>query len=119
MTKLRSNRMAGEIKREMSRLIREDMKDPRIKGLISVTHVDVTNDLSYARVYVSIMATPQEQEITLQVLKKASGYFLSELAKVLTTYNTPETVFKHDETLEYGAKINRILAEINREKGED
>lgn len=118
MANLRSCRIGEEIKKEMSRLIHEDMKDPRIKGLISITHVEVTNDLSYARVYVSIMATPEEQVTTLRVLKNASGYFRSELAKVLSTYITPEIVFKHDESLEYGARINRILEGINQEKGE-
>ncbi len=51
------------------------MKDPRLKGLISITHVDVTNDLGYARIYVSIMAEPADQSMTLQVLQKASGFF--------------------------------------------
>lgn len=119
MTKQRNYRVGEEIKKEMSRLILEDMKDPRLKGLISVTHVAVTNDLSSARVYVSIMATPEEQAITFNVLKKASGYFRSKIAQVLSTYNTPEIVFEEDQSLAYGAKINRLLADINQEKGEE
>jgi ribosome-binding factor A len=118
MPNLRSCRIGEEIKRDLARLIHEDMKDPRIKGLISITHVEVTNDLRYARVYVSIMAPPEEQATTLRVLKNASGYFRSELAKTLSTHLTPELVFKHDVSLEYGARINRILAGINKEKGE-
>lgn len=119
MANLRNSRIGEEIKRELSRMILKEMKDPRVKGLISITHVEVTNDLRYARVYVSIMASPEEQETTLRVLEKASGYFRSELAKILATRVTPELIFKHDVSLEYGAKIEKILAGINKEKGEE
>lgn len=119
MANLRNSRVGEEIKRELSRMILEEMKDPRVKGLISITHVEVTNDLRYARVYVSIMAAPEEQKTTLHVLEKAGGYFRSELAKVLATRITPELIFKQDVSLEYGAKINNILAGINKNKGEE
>jgi len=107
-----------EIKRELARMIHEELKDPRIKGLISITDVEVTNDLRYARVYVSIMANPEEQAITLQVLENAGGYFRSELAKILSTRLTPELVFQHDQSLAYGARINQILAGFKKENGE-
>jgi len=119
MSNLRNSRIAEEIKRELSRMIREEMNDPRVKGLISVTHVDVTNDLRYAKVYVSIMANPEEQAMNMQVLEKARGYFRSELAKILTTRITPELIFKQDVSLEYGAKIERILEDINKDKGKN
>ncbi|HHX96452.1 MAG TPA: 30S ribosome-binding factor RbfA [Clostridia bacterium] len=119
MVNHRSFRMGEEIKRELSRLIHEEMKDPRLKGLISITHVDVTNDLGYARIYVSIMAEPADQSMTLQVLQKASGFLRSELAKTLATYQTPELIFKLDASIEYGARINRILEDINQQKGEN
>jgi len=119
MANLRDSRVGEEIKRELSLMIQAKMKDPRIKGLISITNVEVTKDIRYAKVYVSIMATPEEQKITLQVLEKASGFFRSELAKILTTRLTPELIFKHDTSLEYGAKIDDILAGINKEKGEE
>lgn len=118
MSSLRSCRVGEEIKRELARMMHEEMKDPRVKGLISITHVDVTNDLRYARVYVSIMANPDEQATTLRVLENASGYFRSELAKILSTRITPELIFKRDESLEYGARINQILAGFNQEEGE-
>ena len=118
MSNLRNSRIGEEIKRELSRMIREEMKDPRVRGLISITHVDVTNDLRYAKVFVSIMANPEEQATNMQVLEKARGYFRSELAKILTTRITPELIFKQDVSLEYGAKIEQIIEGINKDKGE-
>lgn len=115
----RSNRVGEEIKKELSLMIRDEMKDPRIKGLISITHVEVTNDLRYAKVYISIMATPEEKTLTLQTLEKAAGYLRSELAKRLQIRFTPELLFKFDDSIEYGAKINEILSGINKKEGEE
>jgi len=119
MSNLRNSRIGEEIKRELSRMIREEMKDPRVRGIISITHVDVTNDLRYAKVYVSIMANQEEQTTNMQVLEKARGYFRSELAKTLTTRITPELIFNQDVSLEYGAKIEHILEDIKKDKGEE
>jgi ribosome-binding factor A len=118
MSNHRNSRVGEEIKKEISLMIREEMKDPRIKGLISITHVEVTNDLRYAKVYISIMATPEERTVTLQTLKKAGGYLRSELAKRLQLRYTPEILFKFDDSIEYGAKINEILLGFNKKEGE-
>jgi len=119
MSNLRNSRIGEEIKRELSRMLREEMKDPRVKGLISITQVDVTNDLRYAKVYVSILANPEEQATNMQILEKARGYLRSKLAKILTTRITPELIFIQDVSLEYGAKIEQILEGINKDKGEE
>lgn len=118
MSNHRNSRVGEEIKKEISLMIREEMKDPRIKGLISITHVEVTNDLRYAKVYISIMATLEERTVTLQTLKKAGGYLRSELAKRLQLRYTPEILFKFDDSIEYGAKINEILSGFNKKEGE-
>jgi ribosome-binding factor A len=111
--------VAEEIKRELSLMIRDEMKDPRVKGLISVTHVEVTNDLRYAKVYISILsANQEEQNQTLQALEGAGGYLRSELAKRLQLRYTPELIFKFDDSIQYGAKINEILAGFNKKEGE-
>jgi len=119
MTNHRSDKVGEAIKRELADMIRDEMKDPRIKGLISITHVEATKDLRYAKVYVSILSDDEEERnITLKVLEGAGGHLRSELAKLLKIRYTPQLIFKFDESIEYGAKINKILAGFNRKEGE-
>lgn len=112
MTNFRTTRIAEEIKRELSQMIRDEIKDPRVKGLISVTHIDVTNDLKYAKVFVSMFADKDGAKKSLKGLISASGYLRSELAKRLNLRYTPELLFKQDSSIEYGAKINKILHDV-------
>lgn len=117
MSSHRTARIAEEIKRELSQMIREELKDPRIKGLISVTHVDVTNDLRYAKVFVSALADSEQNKLIMKGLENAGGYLRSELAKKLRLRTTPELMFKQDSSIEYGSKISRILSDIQQEEG--
>lgn len=121
MSTHRTARIAEEIKKELSQMIREEIKDHRVQGLISITSVEVTNDLRFAKVYVSKLGDVSEINDVLIGLEKASGYLRSELAKRLQLRMTPELIFKADTSLEYGAKINQILSGIipNSEAGEN
>lgn len=120
MANHRTARIAEEIKRELSQMIREELKDQRVKGLISITSVEVTNDLHFAKVYVSKLGEVAEIQETIVVLERAGGFLRSELAKRLKLRFTPELIFKADVSLEYGAKINKMLIDIipPAEKGE-
>ncbi len=80
-------------------------------GLISVTKVKVTNDLKYAKIFVSILNSKNIKE-TLAGLKKSSGFIRSELARKVNLRNTPELIFELDDSLEYGARIDSILKDI-------
>lgn len=111
----RLGRIEEEYKKEISQIIGYELKNPNVTGLISVTKVTVTNDLKYARVYVSILNSKDVKE-TLAGLKKSSGYIRSELAKRVNLRNTPELIFELDDSLEYGAKIDHILKEIMPKK---
>jgi len=107
----RKDKVGEEIKRELSVIIRDELKDPRVKGLISVTHVEVSRDIRYATVYVSCMGDEQTQKDTLNGLKKAAGFLRSSLASRLNVRYTPELSFKFDESIQTGARINQLLAE--------
>ena len=107
----RLNRIDEEYKKELSQIIDRELKNPNITGMISVTKVKVTNDLKYAKVYVSILNSKNIKD-TLAGLKKSSGFIRSELAKRVNLRNTPELIFELDESLEYGARIDSILKEI-------
>ncbi|MDK2823061.1 MAG: ribosome-binding factor [Clostridia bacterium] len=113
MGKMRSNRIAEEIKRELAQIIRTELKDPRIKGLISITSVEVTGDLRYAEVFISHYGNKEEQVEVINALKKAAGFMRSELGKRIRLRFTPELLFKFDESMEHGAKISAILSQIN------
>ena len=115
MQKKNSNRMDKvneEFKRELSKIIDQDLKNPNITGLISVTKVKTSSDLKNAKVYISILGSKSKKN-TLEGLKNASGFIRSELAERVNLRYTPELVFELDETLEYGAKIDSILKELN------
>lgn len=107
----RLGRIDEEYRKELSQIIGYELKNPSVTGLISVTKVKVTNDLKYAKVYVSILNSKNVKE-TLVGLKKSSGFIRSELARRVNLRNTPELVFELDDSLEYGAKIDTILKEI-------
>ena len=117
----RFNRVEEEMKKEISNIISNKLKNPDITGLISVTKVKVTTDLKYARIYVSIL-NAKNTKGTLRGLKQSAGFVRSDLAKSINLRNTPEIIFELDDSMEYGAKIDSILKDIIKdikpEKGE-
>lgn len=111
----RMGRIDEEYKKELSHIISYELKNPNVTGLISVTKVKVTNDLKFAKVYVSILNSKNIKD-TLAGLKKSSGFIRSELAKKVNLRNTPELIFELDDSIEYGARIDTILKEIMPKK---
>lgn len=107
----RQSRIDEEYKKEIGLIIDQKVKEPSITGLISVTKVKVTTDLKYAKVFVSILNSKDTKQ-TLAGLKKSSGFIRSELAQKINLRNTPELIFELDDSMEYGAKIDRILQDI-------
>lgn len=111
----RLGRIDEEYRKELSQIIGYELKNPNVTGLISVTKVKVTNDLKFAKVYVSILNSKNIKD-TLAGLKKSSGYIRTELARRINLRNTPELIFELDDSMEYGAKIDSILKEIMPKK---
>ena len=114
----RLGRIDEEYRKELSQIISYELKNPNITGLISVTKVKVTNDLKYAKVYVSILNS-KNIKATLAGLKQSAGYIRTELAKRVNLRNTPELIFELDDSMEYGAKIDSILKEIMPKKEDE
>ena len=110
----RLGRIDEEFKKEMSSIISYDLKEPKVKGLVSVTRVKVTPDLRYAKVWVSILNAKNTEE-TLEGLKKSAGFIRAELAKRINLRYTPELSFVIDDSLEYGAKIDSILKDLKKD----
>lgn len=114
-----SNRMIrinDEIQKEVSEIIRSDLKDPRVGVITSVLKVDTTSDLKYCRVYVSILGDEDKKAEVMSVLSGAAGYIRSLIANRINLRVTPEFTFKLDDSLEYSFKIDKIIKEINKEQ---
>ena len=111
----RVERVKEEMKRELSAIIRE-LKDPRISQMTSVVAADVTKDLKYAKVYVSVMGSEEEKQNTLKALKSATGYIKKEIASRLNLRIVPEPSFVLDTSIDYGMHINELLNKINGDK---
>ena len=113
MSKRRQERMSVEIKKVLSQIIQDNIKDPRLDfSTISVTRVDVTNDLSHAKVNISVLGDDAKQDETMKVLQKAKGFLRSELAKEIQLRHAPELEFRLDKSIEHGIKISSLLEEI-------
>lgn len=114
----RFNRVDEELKKQVSNIIMNDIKDPHLTGLISVTKAKVTPDLKYAKVYVSILNAKNTKQ-DLAILKKSAGLTRSLLAKRMNLRITPEIIFELDDSMEYGARIDSILKEIMKDVKKD
>ncbi len=110
----RTDRISEEIKKELSDVIR-NLKDPRIPLMTSVVSVSVTNDLRYAKAYISIMGTPEEKKDAVKGLKSAAGYIRREIGSRVDLRCVPEFTFVEDNSIEYGAHINELLNNIAKE----
>lgn len=117
--------MSAEIQRILSNIIQEHIKDPRIDfSSVSVTHVDTTQDISYARVYISILGDDEKQAETMQVLQKARGYMRTELAKRIQIRHAPDLELRLDKSIEHGIRMSALLdsiheAQIAKEKSDE
>lgn len=111
MAKERINRINEELHREIAGIVRE-LKDSRIPLMTSVVGVSVTNDLSYARVYVSVMGDEEEQKRALDGLKSAAGFVRREVGRRVQIRHSPEILFELDRSIEHGAYINDILKKL-------
>lgn len=109
---IKNIRINSEVHREIADIIRADIKDPRIKPMTIVTGAEVTNDLKYCKVYISVLGNEDEARETIEGLKSAAGFIRSLLASKLNLRNTPELRFVPDNSLEYGMKISRLIDEV-------
>ncbi|HMM05748.1 MAG TPA: 30S ribosome-binding factor RbfA [Clostridiales bacterium] len=110
MSKHRDDRIGEELKKEISDIIQNEMKDPDL-GFVSIVLVEVSRDLRVAKIYYSVMGSEEEIAKTKQAMKRSAGFVRHELAGRLSLRYTPELVFIYDNSIEHGIRINRILNE--------
>lgn len=112
MREKRVQRIGEELRRVISDIIRSKIKDPRIPEIISVTNVIVTNDLSFAKIFVEIMGTKEEQEEALEGLNSAKGFIKKEISGEVKLRQMPELIFILDETLDINQKMEELIEEV-------
>lgn len=109
---IKHSRINGEIQRTLSKIIAEEVHDPRVGIMTSVTDVEVATDLKTCKVYISVLGGEEERASAMEGLKRAEGFLRKRLAQTLNLRNTPELRFLSDTSLEYGAKMSRIIEEV-------
>lgn len=114
----RINRIAEEIKREISSIIQNDLKDPRLPKLISITAVEVTRDLRYAKAYISILGSEEKKTNALQGLKSAAGYIRREIGHRIQIWHVPEIQFELDNSIERGIYITKLINDTVKENSQ-
>ena len=107
-------RINDEIQRELSQIIRSEVKDPRIGSLTSVIRVETTSDLKYCKVFISVLGNDEEKDGVMKGLKNAGGFIRHLLAERVNLRNTPELLFKLDNSVEYSVRMNAIMNEISK-----
>ena len=116
---IKNTRINGEVQRELSNIIRGEIKDPRINPLTSVVAVEVAPDLKTCKAYISVLGDEESQAKTLAGLKSAEGFIRSKLAKTVNLRNTPEIRFVLDQSIEYGVQMSKMIDEVTKDIRDD
>jgi ribosome-binding factor A len=104
----RSNRIADQIQRELAELVRLELRDPRVR-LVTLTGVELTRDHSHAKVYFTVLGSPDDAQATLEGLQRAAGFLRSNLSHRLSTRTVPELHFAYDESVERGVRLSKLI----------
>ena len=111
----RLDRVNEELKKTLSNVITFELQNSKVTGMVSVTKVRITPDFRYARVYVSLLNSKSNTK-TMEGLKESAGFIRAQIAKTMNLRVTPELSFEMDDSMEYGAKIDKILNDLNQKK---
>lgn len=116
---IKNTRINGEVLRELSNIIRGEIKDPRIAPMTSVVAVEVAPDLKTCKAYISVLGDEEAQQNTLIGLRSAEGYIRTKLAKSINLRNTPEIRFILDQSIEYGIRMSKMISDVNKDLNEN
>lgn len=111
---VKNTRINGEVLKELSNIIRSEIKDPRINPMTSVVAVEVAPDLKTCKAYISVLGDEKSQRDTITGLKSAEGYIRRQLARSINLRNTPEIKFILDQSIEYGVNMSHLIDEVTK-----
>lgn len=109
---VKNTRINREVLKELSNIIRSEIKDPRINPMTSVVAVEVAPDLKTCKAYISVLGDEKSQKDTITGLKSAEGYIRRQLARTVNLRNTPEIRFILDQSIEYGINMSKLIDEV-------
>ena len=112
---IKNIRINAEVQRELSNIIRREVKDPRIHSMTSVVSVEVAPDLKTCKAYISVLGDEKSQQDTITGLKSAEGYIRRKLAQNINLRNTPEIRFILDQSIEYGVNMSKLIDDVNHQ----
>ena len=116
---IKNTRINMEVQRELSQIIRSEIKDPRIHPLTSVVAVEVTPDLKYCKAYISVLGDEEAGKATIEGLRSAASVVRRELAHRVNLRNTPEIKFILDQSIEYGVNMSKLIDEVTKDLHDD
>jgi ribosome-binding factor A len=111
----RSDRVAAAMREEIATFLANDVKDPRIAGLVTVTGVEVTRDLRHARVFVSVLGSDEQRAATFEGLTSIASHLRGRVARALHLRVAPDIDFRNDESIAHAARIEELLAQVRKE----
>lgn len=112
----REERLSEEIKKIASKIIRDELNDPRIAPITSITEVEVTRDLRFATLFISVLGSEEDKKGTIEALNHAKGLLRKEVGKKISSHYTPEILIKMDESIEYGVKMHQKISEVRQQE---
>lgn len=115
MNNKRANRISEEVKKVVSELISNRLKDPRVGKMVTVTSVEVTRDLSYANIYISVLGDKAEKDEALKGLSSAKGFIRKEIGSRIDLRYVPEPIFHLDESIERGIYMSKLIKEVKEQ----
>ncbi len=116
---IKNIRINSEVQKELSNLIRNEIKDPRIHPMTTIVQVVVAPDLKSCKAYVSVLGDEEAQKNTIAGLKSAAPFIRTRLAKTVNLRNTPEIHFILDQSIEYGVHMSRLIDEVTKDLKND
>ena len=116
---IKNTRINMEVQRELSQIIRSEIKDPRIHPLTSVVAVEVTPDLKYCKAYISVLGDEEAGKATIEGLRSAASFVRRELAHRVNLRTTPEITFILDQSIEYGVNMSKLIDEVTKDLHDD
>ena len=116
---IKNTRINMEVQRELSQIIRSEIKDPRIHPLTSVVAVEVTPDLKYCKAYISVLGDEEAGKATIEGLRSAASFVRRLLAHRVNLRNTPEIKFILDQSIEYGVNMSKLIDEVTKDLHDD
>ncbi|MDF2612646.1 MAG: ribosome-binding factor [Clostridia bacterium] len=115
MSAQRMTRINEEIKKELAQLVNQEIKDPRVSDtMISIVDVETANDLKTSKVYISVLQDNKKEDV-ISGLNAAQGFIRKEIARRINLRNTPEFIFKLDESIEYGMHMSKIIQDVMKD----